>query len=576
MSNNKITLEEVRQHLQNCGKSLRASDFKKLLDYIFGLGADSGPGSTDDERRPPLIPGHVTIINEGDNIFDINTHITNPAPVLLDVDYVIWWFFDRPYFQHIDWYSTEQIIFTGQAGTYYDADGNVLILRKEDIFTHGAFSVLKWNPAVETTNGYWEIINIDASDFNLRNVVNSEDQNMPVGNDQSVYSKWLSDMLFLRQDGTKDIVPLPIIEGVPVYELQRMLFGDFDPAHEDALMSKRMSRQHLTNILHNMVLTPGTEVWAREPLVIINLLQLLKDGIDSIDRNDFDTDEEYEDALLEVIKEISSQYPEEFAKLYNPVTGEYENNGFIIKLPIADNLFPKPRITSSIRLNENLSSVIALPNGHNTMTVNNNTSNDSRVNIDVGYVVDYISTGANGVLTTSQTPPLNIQNDFTATYSESRNIWGLMVDPVSNVIYNRKPDNSINFTASTTDRVVFSNRLYWGEINTGTVTYGDIVSTIMAMNNVLGANSTSVGTELLIHGENSLSRSILARNARWFFFAYPVGIRRLHNITADGISALDAFMIWDINVPNFSGVSQNLRVYINRTPWNAGFVLTFL
>jgi len=54
-----MSLEELRQILQNCGKSLRASDFKSLLDWIVDKSVEGGLTTTD--PPDPLILPDTTL-----------------------------------------------------------------------------------------------------------------------------------------------------------------------------------------------------------------------------------------------------------------------------------------------------------------------------------------------------------------------------------------------------------------------------------------------------------------------------------------------------------------------------------
>jgi len=74
------------------------------------------------------------------------------------------------YLDGLPWID-DKVIFGG----YFGKDGVTPIeLKKEDTYSSGRFSVLKWYPKDSKDNaGYWDLVVVKASDFNQEQVVQS-------------------------------------------------------------------------------------------------------------------------------------------------------------------------------------------------------------------------------------------------------------------------------------------------------------------------------------------------------------------------------------------------------------------
>jgi|GEM_PF-5453418 len=137
---------------------------------------------------------------------------------------------------------------------------------REDTYKYGSFSVIKWTPkGLDRDKGSWSLISVKASDFNLRDVIQDIESFSPSVSPNTVLSSQGTDRVLLRQDGQRDIVPFSPTEGFenPIFWYQKMRNGDYQKAlqHDmDSMMTVKMAREHLTYVLENMVLEPGTRI----------------------------------------------------------------------------------------------------------------------------------------------------------------------------------------------------------------------------------------------------------------------------------------------------------------------------
>lgn len=233
-----MVIEKLRQLLQNCGKSLRASDFKALIDFITQLGGDNKPGGGN---------SYIIIENGGKNgnIIFSGIHTINEGSVINEGDYIVLgdtaqWVFYKPdsWPVPVDFNSSVKINMKG-------LNGQPLEIFRDDFYWNGSFTVLIWNPEKKVSEGaeqnviaHWEKIVIKASDFNQRNVKNS----FGTGT-QDVINQYLASTELLRKDGSIKIDGSTKADPTTGrYQYQEMFSRsqDFPFLSKDSLITKQM------------------------------------------------------------------------------------------------------------------------------------------------------------------------------------------------------------------------------------------------------------------------------------------------------------------------------------------------
>ena len=158
----------------------------------------------------------------------------------------------------------------------------------------------------------------------------------------------------------------------------------------------------------------------------------------------------------------------------------------------------------------------------------------------------------------------NISGTASFDYTDSRLTEGLRADKSSGLIYMEDSGNKYS-SETTLDTVRFMHRFYWGYINSPK-TELNISDVTAVIDNAATALQDSLYKEFMNRREGV--------TFRYVFYAIPEAFE-LKNITAGGLPATEGFNVFSLEKANYSGVTQQLKVYVNRDPMNTNFQIIF-